>query len=160
MNELPKAYHNSRNGEIRVLVPWRWQCSNLRFLAPNHQNRLRSRLRKMNAMRALAQSYSNCKNFPITIVEQDMNSRGSWRFRHWHIKTDLPQGVWKMNQEEFSNLVENWWSLDQKCDEDFWENLQFLEGKLVKFLRIVIMICNSVTIRTLYFSLIILLITN
>lgn len=138
MHELQNAYNNSRNGEIRFYAPWMKQLVFLMYFAPIVQNRCSTRFRKLNSERSLARARSRSKNSQITIVELMMNSCGSSIFWQWLGKTVGEEDVRSTNQEEFSNLVENWRSLDQKSDEDFWENLQFLEGKLVRFLWIVI----------------------
>jgi hypothetical protein len=65
-----------------------------------------------------------------------------------------------VKQQEFREMMKNWWSSNEFCWWRFLMNLQFLEGKTVRNLGDCDSDPNSVTIKALYSCLITLLITN
>ena len=70
------------------------------------QNRCVSRYRKLNGGRSLARARSRSKNSQITIDMHTLDSHDSEAFGMNLDETDVEQGSWKMNQQEFRNLVE------------------------------------------------------
>ena len=139
MNKLPKAYHNSRNGEIRFYAPWMKTVMICAFQASIVQNRSVWRIGELNRTRASALGRLNWKKFQITIAEYDMNSCDSNAFLLQITKTVQAYGLWRLNQKEFLKMIENWWRFCQKSDEGFWWIWEKMEGKSVRFLRIVIL---------------------
>jgi hypothetical protein len=55
--------------------------------------------------RSLARGCSKYENSQNAIVELPLNSRDSARFLQQFSKTDVDEGMWKMNQKESIHLV-------------------------------------------------------
>lgn len=138
MHDLQKAYLNSKNSEIRFLVPWRWQQRFLMILDVFCQNRWTSRLRKMIGEVRLARGRSKWKKSQNSIVEPPLNSHEFEAFLHGFTKTVGEEDMWSTNQEESNNLVEKRWRNLEKCWWRFLKIWEKMEGKFVRFLRIVI----------------------
>ena len=134
MNNLPNAYDNLHNSEIRICTLRMKKLLFLMLLRVIFQNRWTSRYRKLNRTRALAQGCFNWKKSQNSIVAQALDSHESWCVWQWHIKTVVDLGPWSTNQKELSNLVENWWRIVEKCWWSFWENLEN-GGKFVMILE-------------------------
>jgi hypothetical protein len=121
-----------------------------RFQSERSTNRWCLLMMKLNGNASSAPACSRRENSQNSIDVQGMDSRDSWRVRQWLDETDEDLGPWSTKQKELLNLVKNWWSFDQKCDEDFWWIWEKMEGKSVMFLRIVFIITNSVMIKVKY----------
>jgi hypothetical protein len=122
--DLQDVYYNLSKGYGRNLTSWRRKRWIRAFLAPILWNRRSLLTRKMIEVIRLARNSSKCENHEVAIVVQGMNSPWSWCLCHEFTKTDVEQGLWKMNQKESSNFMKKWWRNLEKCWWSFWENLE------------------------------------